>query len=109
MPEGELVSLRRALQVDDVVSLTMSSDDVETAKPEPGIVQVAVERARVDACDVAFVGDSLWDVEAAKRAGVRCVALGSGGTGVLELFTAGAFFGWDHAAELLARYRETFE
>lgn len=108
-PENELAALRNALQVDDFISITTSSEDVAVAKPEPDIVRVALERAAVDACDAVFVGDSRWDVEAAARAGVRCVALRSGGTGALELFNAGAFFVWDDPAELLANYGDTFE
>ncbi|CAN5490185.1 HAD family hydrolase [soil metagenome] len=108
-PESELAALRNALQVDDFISITTSSEDVAIAKPEPDIVRIALERAAVDACDAVFVGDSRWDVEAAARAGVRCVALRSGGTGALELFNAGAFFVWDDPAELLANYGDTFE
>jgi len=108
-PENELAALREALQVDDFISMATSSEDVAVAKPEPDIVNVALERAGVDGCDAVFVGDSRWDVEASARAGVRCVALRSGGTGALELFNAGAFFVWDDPAELLAHYRETFE
>jgi len=108
-PENELAALREALRVDDFISMATSSEDVAVAKPEPDIVNVALERAGVDGCDAVFVGDSRWDVEASARAGVRCVALRSGGTGALELFNAGAFFVWDDPAELLAHYRETFE
>ncbi|WP_394768235.1 HAD family hydrolase [Lacisediminihabitans sp.] len=108
-PEDELATLRDALQVDEFVSLSTSSEDVGTAKPEPDIVRVALTRAGVDACEAVFIGDSRWDVEAAARAGVKCVALRSGGTGALELFNAGAFFVWDDPADLLAHYSETLE
>ncbi|QNE45900.1 HAD family hydrolase [Glaciihabitans sp. INWT7] len=108
-PEHELETLREALQVDDFISVMTTSEDVDVAKPAPDIVQIALDRAGVNACDAVFVGDSLWDVEASARAGVKCVALRSGGTGALELFNAGAFFVWDDPAELLAHYSETFE
>jgi HAD superfamily hydrolase (TIGR01509 family) len=107
--EDELATLRRVLQVDEFISTATSSEDVGVAKPAPDIVQVALERAGVDAGEAVFVGDSRWDAEAAARAGVRCVGLRSGGTGALELFNAGAFFVWDDPAELLAHYTETFE
>lgn len=108
-PENELAALREALQVDNFISMATSSEDVAVAKPELDIVNVALERAGVDGCDAVFVGDSRWDVDPSARAGVRCVALRSGGTGALELFNAGAFFVWDDPAELLAHYGETFE
>ena len=106
-PEDELKILRRVLDLDDSVYAVTSSEDVDTAKPEPDIVQVALERAGVATSDAVFVGDSLWDVQAAVRANVRCVALRSGGTGALELFDAGAFFVWDDPADLLSHYDET--
>ena len=101
-PENELAALREALRVDDFISMATSSEDVAVAKPEPDIVNVALERAGVDGCDAVFVGDFRWDVESSARAGVRCVARRSGGTGALKLFNAGAFFVWDDPAELLA-------
>ncbi|MCU1421654.1 MAG: family hydrolase [Microbacteriaceae bacterium] len=106
-PEDELAVLRRVLRIDDEVYAVTSSEDVDTAKPEPDIVHVALERAGVEASEAVFVGDSLWDVQAGVRAGVRCVALRSGGTGALELFDAGAFFVWDDPADLLRHYDET--
>jgi HAD superfamily hydrolase (TIGR01509 family) len=105
-PESELASLRRVLDVEGDLFATTSSKDVATAKPAPDIVKVALERAGVTAGDAVFVGDSLWDVEAAVRAGVRCVALLTGGTGRLELLDAGADSVWDDPAHLLAHYDE---
>ncbi len=106
-PEEELAVLRRVLDVDDSVHAVTSAEDVETAKPDPDIVAVALERAGVAASEAVFVGDSLWDVQAATHAGVRCVALRSGGNGALELYDAGAFFVWDDPAELLENYDDT--
>ena len=68
-PEDELETLRKVLDCDDVISKTTSSRDVDTAKPEPGIVQVALDRAGVDAEHAVFVGDAVWDAQAAAGAG----------------------------------------
>ncbi|WP_406817718.1 HAD family hydrolase [Mycobacterium sp. M23085] len=89
-PEDELEILRKVLDCDDVISETTSSRDVDTAKPEPGIVQVALDRAGVDAEHAVFVGDAVWDAEAAAGAGLPCIGLCSGGIARAELREAGA-------------------
>jgi phosphoglycolate phosphatase-like HAD superfamily hydrolase len=81
-----------------------SAADVGEAKPAPDVVQVALERAGVDAEHAVMVGDTVWDIEAAARAGVRCVALRSGGTGGAELSEAGAIAVYDDPADLLAHF-----
>jgi HAD superfamily hydrolase (TIGR01509 family) len=65
-----------------------SSADVEATKPEPDLVQAAVEKAGGGAA--VMVGDSTWDCEAAKRAGVATVAVLTGGFSEGELRDAGA-------------------
>ncbi len=89
-PGDELEILRKVLDSDDVIATTTSSRDVDTAKPEPGIVQVALDRAGVDADHAVFVGDAVWDAHAAAGAGVPCIGLLSGGIAHAELQTAGA-------------------
>ncbi|OBI46643.1 HAD family hydrolase [Mycobacterium colombiense] len=89
-PEDELEILRKALDCDDVISETTSSRDVDTAKPEPGIVRVALDRAGVDAAHAVFVGDAVWDAHAAAGAELPCIGLLSGGIARAELREAGA-------------------
>jgi HAD superfamily hydrolase (TIGR01509 family) len=89
-PEDELEILRKVLDCDDVISETTSSRDVDTAKPEPGIVRVALDRAGVDAEQAVFVGDAVWDARAAARAGLPCIGMLSGGIARAELREAGA-------------------
>ncbi|MGD1169545.1 HAD family hydrolase [Mycobacterium seoulense] len=89
-PDDELGILRKVLDCDDVISETTSSRDVDTAKPEPGIVQVALDRAGVDAGHAVFVGDAVWDAHAAGGAGLPCIGLLSGGIAREELHAAGA-------------------
>ncbi|QZN85828.1 HAD family hydrolase [Cellulomonas sp. C5510] len=96
----EVERLREVLEVDDLVEIT-ASQDVEEAKPEPELVEVALERAGVPADRAVFVGDSVWDVQASVRAGVPCVAVLSGGTSAAELLDAGAVAVHDDVAELL--------
>jgi HAD superfamily hydrolase (TIGR01509 family) len=101
-PEDELDDLRRVLDIEDSISVVTSSEDVETAKPAPDIVQVALERAEVDASAAIMIGDSVWDVKAAMRAGVRCIGVLSGGISEAELRDAGAIAVYPDVAALLA-------
>jgi HAD superfamily hydrolase (TIGR01509 family) len=89
-PEDELEKLRKVLDCDDAIAATTSSRDVDTAKPEPGIVQVALDRAGSTPEDAVFVGDAVWDAHAAKAAGVPCIGVLSGGISDAELQSAGA-------------------
>jgi phosphoglycolate phosphatase-like HAD superfamily hydrolase len=78
-PDDEPSILREVLASDGLVSAVTSSADVVTAKPQPDIIQVALDRAGVDACRAVFAGDAVWDREACERAGVPTIALLSGG------------------------------
>lgn len=100
-PEDELEMLRKVLDCDDVISASTSSRDVDTAKPEPGIVQVALDRAGVDAQHAVFVGDAVWDAHAARAAGVPCIGVLSGGISREELVAAGASPVYADAQDLL--------
>jgi HAD superfamily hydrolase (TIGR01509 family) len=97
----ELDRLRETLDVEESVAEITSSQDVDAAKPEPEIVEIALERAGVPADRAVFVGDAVWDVIAAKRAGVPTIGLLSGGISAAELGEAGAVAVYDDAAALL--------
>jgi HAD superfamily hydrolase (TIGR01509 family) len=99
----ELEVLRKVLDADDAIDEATSSDDVEESKPAADLVQVALERAGVPASRAVFVGDTVWDVEACRKASVRCIALLSGGIGRDELERAGAAEIYDGPDDLLAR------
>jgi HAD superfamily hydrolase (TIGR01509 family) len=65
-----------------------TSADVEATKPEPDLVAAAMDKAGNG--DAVMVGDTTWDCEAAKRAGVPTVAVLTGGFSKAELREAGA-------------------
>ncbi|OFJ55737.1 HAD family hydrolase [Mycolicibacterium grossiae] len=106
-PEDELKILREVLDREDVVSTVTSSEDVETAKPKPDIVEVALERAGVTAERAVFLGDTVWDVRAASRAGVACIGLRSGGIGQRELEAEGAVAIYEDPRDLLNQLRDS--
>ncbi|MDV6262505.1 HAD family hydrolase [Rhodococcoides yunnanense] len=101
-PESELSTLRDLLDVEDSVAVVTSGEDAEVAKPEPDIIAVALERAGVVAERALMVGDSVWDIESAGRAGVRAIGVLSGGISRSELLDAGAVAVFDDPADLLA-------
>lgn len=103
-PEDELRILRKVLDCEDLISAVTSSEDVDMAKPDPGIIQVALERAGVTAQRAVFVGDAVWDAKAAGRAGVTCIGLRSGGISDSELESAGAAAIYDDAATLFDHF-----
>ncbi|MFC8224240.1 HAD family hydrolase [Streptomyces sp. NPDC057287] len=103
----ELEALRRAVDADDAIWRTASSDDVAEGKPSPEPVRLACELAGVGPGQAVFVGDSVWDMKAAARAGVRSVALLSGGIPRADLEQAGAGQVYQDAADLLARLHDS--
>ena len=86
----ELEVLLRKLEAEDAIQEVISSKDVEAAKPEPDVFAKALEAGRLDRRRSVAVGDSLWDLAAAGRCGLRCIALLTGGTAACELEAAGA-------------------
>jgi HAD superfamily hydrolase (TIGR01509 family) len=76
-----------------------TSADVEKTKPHPDLVAAAVEKA--GGGEAVMVGDSTWDCEAAKRAGVPTIALLTGGFSEQELREAGAEVVFDSLEALL--------
>src|SRR5919201_6839878 len=65
-----------------------TKDDVEATKPEPDLVEAALEKAGTE--DATMLGDTPWDVEAARKAGLDTVCLVTGGFSEQELRDAGA-------------------
>ncbi len=86
-------------ETDAVTSVTHSAD-VEEAKPHPDVFCTAMDRGGVDPELAIAVGDTVWDVEAATRAGIPCVGVLTGGVSRGELEHAGAVAVYTDVAEL---------
>ncbi|HTP19553.1 MAG TPA: HAD family hydrolase [Solirubrobacteraceae bacterium] len=84
-----------------------TSADVESTKPEPDLVSSALERAGGSPDDAVMVGDTPWDVEAARRAGVSTLAVRTGGFAISELEEAGAAAVFESVIELCRKLDET--
>jgi HAD superfamily hydrolase (TIGR01509 family) len=84
----------------------VTRDQVAHAKPNPDLFIEAARRLGVDAMDAVVVGDSVWDLLAARRARMLGVGLLSGGYGVDELERAGAYRVYEDPAELMRHLDE---
>ena len=98
----ELEHHMEALGAEGKIAGVVSSEDAEESKPSPDIFALALERAGVPPEDAVVVGDSIWDIEAAKEAGVRVAAVMTGGAfSRAELEDAGAYAVYEDCRELL--------
>jgi HAD superfamily hydrolase (TIGR01509 family) len=86
------------LDAREIVDGWTTSDDVEATKPEPDLVAAAVEKA--GGGDAVMVGDSTWDCESAKRAGLETIGVLMGGFSESELRDAGAACVFDSLVSL---------
>ncbi len=113
VPYGIATSGRRP-EIDDSLEalgvgpgvIVVERGDVMRAKPEPDLFLACQERMGVEIRDVTVVGDAVWDLLAARRAGMLSVGLLTGGYGEDELAQAGAFRVYRDPAELDASLDE---
>jgi phosphoglycolate phosphatase-like HAD superfamily hydrolase len=96
------------LDAHELVTTTTSGDDVERTKPAPDIFAAALKKLPgIGAHEVIVVGDTPYDVEAAKKCGIAAVAVRSGKFPDEVLWEAGAVMIYDDAAALLAAYADS--
>jgi HAD superfamily hydrolase (TIGR01509 family) len=98
--EDDLAKMRSVLGADDAIDEVVNADDVDTSKPDPEIFNVARDKGGIDPSRVLAVGDSVWDVRAARAAGMGCVAVESGGFSRHELSEEGAIAVYRDVQEL---------
>jgi HAD superfamily hydrolase (TIGR01509 family) len=98
----ELEHHMQELGAEDNIAGVVSSDEAEQSKPAPDIFGLALERAGAAPEEAVVVGDSIWDIEAAKEAGVRVAAVMTGGAfSRAELEEAGAYAVYEDCTDLL--------
>lgn len=95
--EAEVERYVEMLDASDHADWTTSSD-VENTKPEPDLVEAAFGKAGTKAA--VMVGDTVWDVKAAERAGIPAIGVLTGGTSETELSEAGAVAVYESAMAL---------
>jgi len=101
--DEELDLMLDALGARDSIGTVVSSGDVEKTKPEPDIVRKALSESRTDPGHAVMVGDAVWDMIAARRAGIRGIGVLSGGIGEADLRDAGAAEIYADPADLLGK------
>ena len=105
--ESDLEWMQPAIGGEDVVDGATTSADVESAKPAPDLLQTAVADHGLDPERTVAVGDTVWDVRAARDAGLPCIALTCGGISRAELVEAGADEVYADPADLLAHLEDS--
>lgn len=105
--KDHLEPMLEAIGATDVIDEIVNADDVSHSKPAPDVFTAALEKSGLEASDCMVVGDTTWDVEAAKKAGIETVCVLTGGTSREELLQAGAVAVYEDVAELLARLDES--
>lgn len=100
--ESDLNSLLKAARVDDLLHHSTTSSDADASKPEPDIVGAALDKIGLSALQVLMLGDTPYDIEAAKQCGIGVVAVRCGGWSDAHL--DGALAIYDDPADLLANF-----
>ncbi len=96
------------LDVQDLVEAWTTSEDVSASKPHPDLLQAAIGKIGVaDGTSSVMIGDSIFDVQAASRAGFPALVVRSGGFGDDELRAAGALDIFDTPGDLAAALDDT--
>lgn len=91
----------------DVLRGAITSGDVDASKPAPDLLTTALDEHKLDPARTAVVGDTVWDVEAAQRAGLPCIAVLCGGIAESLLRDAGAVEVYEDPADLLAKLQSS--
>ncbi|MDB4937620.1 MAG: putative phosphatase [Labilithrix sp.] len=102
---GELADLLREAAVANLFEVIVTSDDADSSKPDPDLVEAALKKLGLGPRDVVMLGDTPYDIAAAARAGVSTIALRSGGWKDRDL--EGAIAIYDNPADLLAHIDES--
>ena len=104
-PEDELQHYLELLEAKELADAWTTQDDVEATKPAPDLVAAALNKAGTR--EAVMVGDTRWDIEAARHAGIETVCVITGGWSEQELRDAGAVAVFESVQELRERLDET--
>lgn len=103
--KDELSEYKRIANIEDLVEEEASADDAEKSKPHPDIFEAALaELDDIEPSDAIVIGDTPYDAEAARKAGVPTIGVLSGGFPEEDLREAGCVRIYKDAADLLANY-----
>jgi len=103
--EKHVEAFLEKLDARELADAWTTKDDVEASKPDPDLVRAALDKAGTE--DAVMVGDTRWDVEAARKCGLETIAVLTGGYSEQELREAGAVAVFESVDELRRRLAET--
>ncbi|HET6407804.1 MAG TPA: HAD family hydrolase [Chthoniobacteraceae bacterium] len=107
-PEDELTHYKEVADIADLIDAATSADDAEESKPEPDIFAAAVKSLKgVTAEECVVVGDTPYDVIAARKIGIRAIGVLSGGFPESSLRDEGAVEIYEDPADLLGKYERS--
>jgi HAD superfamily hydrolase (TIGR01549 family) len=104
-PQDELDRYLDLLDARKVADAWTTKDDVDATKPAPDLVLAALEKAGAE--DAVMLGDTKWDIESARKAGIETICLITGGWSRQELVDAGAAAVFESIPELRQKLDET--
>lgn len=106
-PEDLLDAFREKIGANEAIDFVVTASDVEEAKPAPDVFEIALTKADLTPKCAIVLGDSVWDAQAATRAGLACVALETGGFSRAELKSDGVVAVYRDPADLLDHLDES--
>lgn len=99
-PADELAVVLGLLDVNQELGDQTTADDISESKPAPEVFVKAMERGSIDPERALALGDSIWDVHAARAAGIGCLGVETGGFSRHELSEVGALSVYRDVQEL---------
>ncbi len=105
----EPIETYSGLKFDELADLVITADDATTSKPAPDLVVAAVKKSKLSPAQCGMIGDRVYDIQAAKLAGVACLGLLCGGNTAEDLFAAGARGVFDDPAAVLSQLDTALE
>jgi beta-phosphoglucomutase-like phosphatase (HAD superfamily) len=102
---SDVADLLRVAAVADLIDPVITSDDAENSKPDPDLVQVAVDKLGLAKNECVLVGDTPYDIDAAARAGVASIAFRTGGWSDRDL--RGAIAVYEGPADLASKLEDS--
>lgn len=104
-PADEVEAMLDLIDARDAIDATTSAGDAEASKPAPDVFRAALDVGGIDAEACVVVGDSIWDVQAARAISLPCVGVETGGFSSHELREEGALHVYRDVAEILGQFR----
>lgn len=105
----ELTSYKKVAKIDDLDLAETTSDDADKSKPHPDIFHAALDRLGLPAKNCVVVGDTPYDAEAARKAGIRTTGVLCGGFSDFDIRSGGASQIFEDPADILDHYQRWIE